>query len=406
MSRTVSADRDVTCPECSRRVRVRDSAHFAKHGIRLTSWVCPMCDYAAGSDRGHDVRKHIAKRHGGNCRPRPHFTHQVTSTSRSSSRESSRRPRPSCSPEHKRSRTAARPGRGQAAASGQRSRDRVAEGQSSSAAANTTSRRSRDSSAATPQRSRDSSAATPQCSRDSSAVQGQGRAATSPVRCTRVTTAGQARDSRAATTPAKRPRDSTTRRQPRDNAVVTSADQGPREVTATADGYTHIFIGESAEKLGSPQGAGFLSESEEEVPLTPGSSPEVRSVRDEERTVEKREQPKSGKLPAGSAERPVTESQVETAEAEELQRVESVREQACVPDYTIAGACQYLAHLSPDDQRQVAAIMGLDQPSHAQEIQMWKKPDGGVHFRFPDGSFMETCLPVREMNIVQVVRKE
>ena len=75
------AEKDVVCPECEKVVRIRDSAHFASHHIKLSSWLCPLCEYSRGSDRGHDVRKHITAVHGGKVKPVARFAPLVSSSS-------------------------------------------------------------------------------------------------------------------------------------------------------------------------------------------------------------------------------------------------------------------------------------------------------------------------------------
>ena len=63
-------------------------------------------------------------------------------------------------------------------------------------------------------------------------------------------------------------------------------------------------------------------------------------------------------------------------------------------DYTVAGACDYLSHLSPFEVQQVIAAV---QPPR--EILMLRRPDGGMHLRFPDGTTLETGGPVRELDV-------
>ena len=98
-------DRGLICPECGENVRVRDHHHFAAHGIRLSSWLCPFCEYSRSSDRGHDVRKHINSVHGGRGEPKPRFTQVESSRAQlQQQQQQSRRHHPSRSPERKRGR--------------------------------------------------------------------------------------------------------------------------------------------------------------------------------------------------------------------------------------------------------------------------------------------------------------
>ena len=57
--------RYITCPKCRERVRVRDLSHFRGHGIRISRWKCPCCECEVPSDRGHDLKDHVRRRHQG-----------------------------------------------------------------------------------------------------------------------------------------------------------------------------------------------------------------------------------------------------------------------------------------------------------------------------------------------------
>ena len=58
-----SRSRCVTCPKCRQVVRVRDTFHLRQHGVRLQGWRCCHCSKEVPSDRSHDLRDHVKRRH-------------------------------------------------------------------------------------------------------------------------------------------------------------------------------------------------------------------------------------------------------------------------------------------------------------------------------------------------------
>ena len=58
-----SCSRCVTCPRCAKFIKVRDTQHFKQHGCRLQGWRCMHCTKEVPSDRSHDLRDHVKRRH-------------------------------------------------------------------------------------------------------------------------------------------------------------------------------------------------------------------------------------------------------------------------------------------------------------------------------------------------------
>ena len=70
--------------------------------------------------------------------------------------------------------------------------------------------------------------------------------------------------------------------------------------------------------------------------------------------------------------------------------------------YTVDGACEYLAHLTLEEQQTVRQRMEPGQARASptpQESIFLRRPDGGVYLRLADGTTVETGGPVREVDL-------